>query len=56
MNETEYLMKNYGDRGGCYPAGGGGGGGGGGGWGRGEEARSGIEKRCSHNLQSGHPA
>ena len=19
MNETEYLMKNYGDRGGCYP-------------------------------------
>ena len=20
MNEAEYLMKNYGDRGGCYPA------------------------------------
>ena len=20
MNETEYLMKNYGDRGGCYPS------------------------------------
>ena len=20
MNETEYLMKNYGDRGGCYRA------------------------------------
>ena len=19
MNEAEYLMKNYGDRGGCYP-------------------------------------
>ena len=19
MNEVEYLMKNYGDRGGCYP-------------------------------------
>ena len=24
--------------------------------GRGEETRSGTEKRCSHNLQSGHPA
>ena len=23
--------------------------------GGGEETRSGIEKRCSHNLQSGHP-
>ena len=22
MNEAEYLMKNYGDRGGCYPGGG----------------------------------
>ena len=21
MNEAEYLMKNYGDRGGCYPSG-----------------------------------
>ena len=31
-----------------------GGGGGGGGGGRGEETRSGTEKRCSHNLQSGH--
>ena len=20
MNEAEYLMKNYGDRGGCYPS------------------------------------
>ena len=20
MNEVEYLMKNYGDRGGCYPS------------------------------------
>ena len=20
MNEAEYVMKNYGDRGGCYPA------------------------------------
>ena len=26
----------------------------GGGWG--EETRSGTQKRCSHNLQSGHPA
>ena len=26
------------------------------GWGGGgEETRSGTEKRCSHNLQSGHP-
>ena len=24
--------------------------------GRGEETSSGTEKRCSHNLQSGHPA
>ena len=24
--------------------------------GGGEETRSGTEKRCSHNLQSGHPA
>ena len=28
----------------------------GGGGGGGEETRSGTEKRCSHNLQSGHPA
>ena len=27
-----------------------------GGGGAGEETRSGTEKRCSHNLQSGHPA
>ena len=27
-----------------------------GGGGGGEETRSGTEKRCSHNLQSGHPA
>ena len=26
------------------------------GWGGGEETRSGIEKRCSHNSQSDHPA
>ena len=32
------------------------GGGGGGGGGGGEETRSGTEKRCSHNLQSDHPA
>ena len=25
-------------------------------WERGEETRSGTEKPCSHNLQSGHPA
>ena len=25
------------------------------GWGGGEETRSGTEKQCSHNLQSGHP-
>ena len=29
---------------------------GGGGGGGGGEARFGTEKRCSHNLQSGHPA
>ena len=28
---------------------------GGGGGGGGEEIRSGTEKRCSHNLKSGHP-
>ena len=31
-------------------------GGGVGGGGGGEETRSGTEKRCSHNLQSDHPA
>ena len=36
--------------------GGGGGGVGGGGGGGGEDSRSGTEKRCSHNLQGGHPA
>ena len=38
-------------------SGGGGGGGGGGGERKGvEETRSGTERRCSHNLQSGHKA
>ena len=32
------------------------GGGGDGRWGEGETRSSGTEKRCSHNLQSGHPA
>ena len=50
LYQLSYEATDVGSRSivGSYQGGGGGGGG--------EETRSGTEKRCSHNLQSGHPA